>query len=70
MEEQPATLLVQYCKAADFNATTGQCLAPFYGPPPTVIPRLSVTDGLELTAAIAGCWAIGFVIKRARRTTY
>lgn len=70
MEEQPATLLVQYCKAADFNATTGQCLAPFYGPTPTAIPRLSVADGLQLTTAIGLCWAIGFVIKRARRTIY
>lgn len=70
MEEQPAQILVQYCKASDLNAGTGECAAPFYGPPPAVIPRLSAADAYVLTAAIASCWAVGFVIKRARRTTY
>ncbi|WP_407351564.1 hypothetical protein [Luteimonas sp. R10] len=61
-------LLVPYCKAADYNATTGECVAVFWGPKPG-LPALSVAEGIALSAVIGGAWAIGFFIKQARRTT-
>lgn len=68
MEEQPAQFLVQYCKAADYNAATGECVAPFYGPASSFPPALDVVEGIQVSAVIIGAWAIGFYIKQARRT--
>lgn len=62
-------LLSLYCKAADFDAATGTCSAPFYGPSPSFLPRLSAAEGLEVSVVIVGIWAIGFYIKQGRRVT-
>ncbi|PJK12478.1 hypothetical protein CO613_11450 [Lysobacteraceae bacterium NML07-0707] len=66
---QQAELLVMYCKASDFDAVTHTCTAPFFGAAPSLVPRLSAAEGLELSIAIIGCWAIGFMVKQARHVT-
>lgn len=66
MEE---TVLTLYCKQADFDASTGQCVAPFYGPAPMLIPPMSAQDGFEISVVIAGAWAIGYMIRQSRRVT-
>lgn len=62
-----STILVLHCKASDFNAATGQCAYPFYGPAPSLLPAIDVQDGLALSGAIAGMWAVGFMIRQCRR---
>ena len=64
MEE---TVLVLHCKASDFDASTGQCAYPFYGPTPMLLPPIDVQEGFLITAAIAGCWGVGYMIRQARR---
>ncbi|HAU80464.1 MAG TPA: hypothetical protein DCW96_07315 [Stenotrophomonas sp.] len=66
MEE---TVLTLYCKQADFDASTGQCAYPFYGPAPMLLPPISVSEALLISASIAGCWGVGFMIRQARRVT-
>lgn len=66
MEE---TVLVLHCKASDYDASTGVCAAPFYGPASSFPPPLDVTEALLISAAIASCWGVGFMIRQARRAT-
>lgn len=65
MEEE--TVLVLHCKASDYDAATGVCAHPFYGPAFSFLPPLDVTEGLLLSAAIAGAWSVGFMVRQARR---
>lgn len=67
MAQETEQLLTVYCKASDYDATTGQCAAPFYGPHEGLLPNLSATDGIEISGAIIGAWAIGFMIKQGRK---
>lgn len=69
MENDAPALLSIYCKAADFDAVTGQCAAPFYGPASTGLPPLSMDDAWPIAAGIAMLWGVGFVIRSMRRTT-
>lgn len=62
------TILSQYCLVEDFDAVTQVCSAPFYGPVQAGLPPLSVEDGLLISAAIGGAWAIGFMIRQSRKT--
>lgn len=64
MEE---TILVLHCKASDFDASTGQCAYPFYGPSPMLLPPIDVQEGLLISVAIAGCWGVGYMIRQSRR---
>lgn len=64
MEE---TVLTLHCKASDFDASTGVCAAPFYGPAPMLLPPISAVDGAILSTAIAGMWGVGYMIRQARR---
>lgn len=64
MEEQ---LYVLHCKSSDFNAATGECAAPFYAPVSSFPPPMDAGEGLAISAVIAGCWAIGFMIRQGRR---
>lgn len=63
------TVLTLYCRAADYDAATATCLAPFYGPAPHLLPPLSAAEGFQLAVVIVGAWAIGFYIKAGRRVT-
>ena len=67
MEEETLQL---YCKASDFDASTGTCAAPFYGPSQGLLPNLSAADGIAISAGIITCWGIGFIIKSARKTIH
>ncbi|WDK68838.1 hypothetical protein [Xanthomonas campestris] len=60
-------VFVLHCKEADYDASTGQCAAPFYGPASSFPPPLDVTEGLLISVAIAGMWGVGFMIRQARR---
>lgn len=59
-------LLALYCRSEDFDATQQVCNAPFYGPAPSGLPKLSAVEGAELAALIVGVWAIGFLVKQGR----
>ena len=61
--------LVLTCKVADFNAETGECVAPFYSYPPTVFPYLNVEDGLQIAFAIVGTWTLGLIARLYIRAT-
>jgi hypothetical protein len=58
---------VLLCDAEDYTITqdpesgvqTGTCAAPYYGPLPTMLPEISITDGLMISGAIGAVWAIG-----------
>lgn len=63
------TVFVQSCKEVDYDAVTGQCAAPFFAPSSSFPPPLDVAEGLLISAAIAGCWGVGFMIRQARRVT-
>lgn len=67
MEEEESAFLVLHCKASDYEASTGQCVAPFWGPAPSLVPELDMADVVIISAQIAGMWAIGFLIKQARK---
>jgi len=60
-------VLVAHCKAADFDAATQTCVAVFWGPASSFPPPLDVAEGLAISVLIAGCWAIGFMIRQGRR---
>ncbi len=66
MEE---VVLVLNCKASDFDASTGQCAHPFYGPAPMFLPPIDATEGLLLSCAIGTLWGVGHMIKMARKAT-
>ncbi|TDB26197.1 hypothetical protein ATCM_00050 [Stenotrophomonas sp. ATCM1_4] len=61
------TVLVAHCKASDFDAATQTCAAVFWGPTQSFPPPMSVGEGISLSAVIAGAWAIGYMIRSARR---
>lgn len=55
--------LVLACKEVDFNATTGECAAPFYTYPPGAFPELTWEEGAEIAFAIVVCWTAGLVAR-------
>ena len=58
------TELAQYCHEADFNASTGTCAAPYYGPVSGAFPTLSIADAQQIAIAIAVLWAAAWGIRR------
>lgn len=59
--------LVLTCAAQDFDVSTGVCSHQVWIDSPTVLPPLSVSDGLVLSSAILGLWAIAFGLRFIRR---
>lgn len=55
------------CDEGDFNATTGECAAPYWETDTGALPPLSAADAMQIAAAVAGCWVIGFIAKQLRR---
>lgn len=55
--------LVLACNEADFNASTGECAAPYYTYPPGAFPELTADEGFEIAVAIVGVWTIGLVAR-------
>lgn len=64
MEEETAPqALVLSCMPADYDAATGVCAAPFYSYPSSGWPTLTADEGLQIAAAIAGCWTLGLIAR-------
>jgi hypothetical protein len=61
--------LVATCAPADVDAS-GQCTHVVWVQPPMVLgmPPLSAAEGLQISGAIAACWAIGFLVRLIRKT--
>ena len=59
--------LVLSCLEADYNATTGECAAPFYSYAPSAFPTLSIADAQLIGLAIAYLLAVAWVIRMAKR---
>jgi hypothetical protein len=47
----------------DFNASTGQCAAPFYTSSPGLFSGWSTGDFAQVSAAVLGMLAIAFIIQ-------
>lgn len=62
-----AAPLVLACEVVDYNATTGECAAPFYTEQTTVLPALSIEDAQLIGSAIAYLLAIAFVFRLLRK---
>lgn len=60
--------LVLACLAEDFNASTGQCAAPFYTHPPGALPVLTAEEGAYIAFLIVGTWTMGVVARLFIRT--
>lgn len=46
------------CDSANVDATTGVCSAPYWAAPPSLLPPLDATSGVEVGLAILVCWAV------------
>lgn len=56
-------MLVLSCLESDFNASTGECAAPFYTNAPGLFAGWSAGDFAEVTGAILVAMAIAFIIR-------
>ena len=60
---------VLICPPAEWDAVNGTCSSPeWIVLPSPFIPSLAASDGLVISGAIIGLWAIGFTIRMVRRT--
>lgn len=62
-----AAPLVLTCLPQDFNATTGECAAPFYSYAPSSWPSLSIAEAQQIGMAFAFLLAVAFTFKVVRR---
>lgn len=60
-------VLVMHCLAADFDAATQTCAAPFWSVASSFPPPMSIEDALLISAAIGGLWGLGHMIRQSRR---
>ena len=58
------TELAQYCHEADYNAATGTCAAPYYGPVSGSFPALSLADSEQIALAMTMLWVIAWLYRR------
>lgn len=56
-------MLVQVCPPEAFDVATQACASPVWAEYAGGLPPLSAADGLEISGAILGTWALGFVIR-------
>lgn len=59
--------LVATCAPENVDATTGTCSHVEWVNYAGGLPPLSIADGFAISAAIAGCWAVGFVVRLAKK---
>lgn len=59
--------LVMHCLAADFNAATQTCAAPFWSVASSFPPPMSIEDALQISTGIAALWGLGHMIRQSRR---
>jgi hypothetical protein len=62
-------VLVLACKVSDFNASTKECVAPYWTHPPYPFPSLTVEDGLLISFSIVGIWTLGLIARLVIRST-
>ena len=62
------TAYVLVCDEANYDAQAGTCSAPYYAPQPSLLPPLTISDGITISIAIIALWAVGFGIRSIRRT--
>lgn len=55
------------CDEGDFNVSTGECAAPYFGEVPSSMPSLSISDAQAIGLAIALLWAVAFGIRMLKR---
>jgi hypothetical protein len=55
-----------YCAPEAIDAATQQCSAPQWIDFPSLLPPLTVDEGLRISAAVAGCWALGYTWRLIR----
>ncbi len=58
---------VLQCDQGDYNPTTGECAAPYYGDPPMIFPALSISDAQAIGVSIALLWSIAFAFRFVRK---
>ena len=61
-------LMVATCAPADLDAT-GQCAHVVWVQQQAVslLPPLTAAEGLQISGAIAACWAVGFLVRVLRK---
>lgn len=56
------------CDEGDYNATTGECAAPYWGEDIGVLPPLEIGDAWQISGAIAALWALAWCIRIIRKS--
>lgn len=51
------------CDSANVDATTGVCSAPYWAPPPSLLPPLDASSGMEIGVAILTAWAVAVMFR-------
>ncbi len=58
-----APILQQFCSAADFDAATQTCAAPYWAVAYGGVPPLSIADASLIAAATLGLWALAWLLR-------
>lgn len=58
------------CDSANIDATTGVCSAPYWSPPPSLLPPLDAVGGMEIGVAILAAWATAFTFRHLARSFF
>lgn len=51
------------CDSANVDATTGVCSAPYWAAPPSLLPPLDATGGIEVGVGILVVWATAVLFR-------
>jgi hypothetical protein len=63
-----ALTMQQFCNAADFDAATQTCAAPYWAVAYGGLPPLSVEDALLIAGATWALWAVAWLIRPFAKT--
>lgn len=59
--------LILMCDEANIDPNTNQCTQIVWAQPPSLLPPLSVDDGITIGLSILVCWAIGWGFRAMKR---
>jgi hypothetical protein len=63
----PSTALYASCAPSDVDVN-GQCAHVVWVQPPVVgFPPLTAAQGVQISGAVAACWAVGFLVRVIRK---
>lgn len=62
--------LQQFCAAANFDAATQTCSAPYWAVAYGGVPPLSVEDALLIGGATWGLWAVAWIMRPLVKTLF